>query len=226
MDNTLNNYIDRANEIISLKNKNRWHLECKKQKYQNEFMTMIKNLEDVLKVVKEKYGKFNTVVGKTDTNIVTFQQELNRYKIEINNLTLYGNIGNIYDKKIILNDKIPVNQVQPCFKKNECRNILGMHYCKFWHDPADLLELKNNHIITDEYYERTIKYIRNFANTSWIYSSTFNKNVRCIGSKYSLENDVKLIKLSEDYKLQVENMKAQVAHDLLVLLYLNERGLA
>ena len=156
--------------------------------------------------------------------------ELNQYSIKLNNLTLRGNFSNIYSKKMLQNERIKAHQVTICMQKNNCCNILSKKYCKFWHDPLDLLELKNNGLISEEFYQETIQYTRNFSNTAWIYSNTLyrsdlNRNMRSIGSKSSLINDIALCKISPEYKIDIENMKHQVMHDLLVLLVLNEHSL-
>lgn len=156
-------------------------------------------------------------------------QELNQFHIKINNLSLYGNIGNIYDKKILKNDRIQAHQVVACAKQNNCNNILSQQYCKFWHDPINLLELKKNKIISDDFYYTTIKYKRNFASTTWIYTSDINlsnTNLRSLGSAATLPNDLLVAKLSSNRKVYIDNMKAQVMHDLLILVFLSEHGLA
>ena len=87
----------------------------------------------------------------------------------------------------------------------------------------DLLELKNNKIISDQFYQKCIKLTRNFSSTSWIYSpNSKNNNMRCIGSKSTIDYDIACIKSSDTYKNHIENMKQQVMHDLLILLKLSE----
>ena len=254
MDTTLNSYINRANEINHIYEKT-IKKSNQTQKFQNELTHMIHYLESTLKKVKEQYEKIaiieidqskkfipsdkiiksankasiNSILARNMPSVeLTYVNELNQYCIKINNLLLRGNIGNIYDKKIINNSKINVHQVVICANRNNCKNILSNQYCKFYHDPIDLYQLKDNKIISDEFYYMYINYTRNFSNTSRIYSQdlSFDKNMRCIGSKSSLMNDILRIKTLNIYKNQIENMKHQVMHDLLILLKLSEHGLA
>lgn len=200
-------YIKRVDEI--LKNKN-------DQKSHHELSIMIQYIEGALDVIKEKYNGF-APNKKTEP---VYNAETNQYEITIQNLKLRGNIGNIYDKKLLLNDRVKAHQVVICAHKNNCYNIINEKYCKFWHDPQDLLILRNLNIISNEFYSECIKFVRNFINTSYIYNNNninTNKNIRLIGSKSSLENDIKLVKISPDYQHSVENMKAQVMHDILIL---------
>lgn len=241
MDNTLNNYIDRINEITDNKN---IMTNKEKKRDQNEMKQMISYMENTLLLLKDKYDNYlrNKEKKKKDidlkainislyshtTNHINLNliNETNQYSIKINNLILYGNIGNIYDKNILLNDKIQAHQVVPCVYKNECKNILNNKYCKYFHDPNQLFELKILKIISADFYDETIKYVRNFANTSWIYTPTYTSNTRCIGSNASLLNDIQIATLSQKYKNNIETMKQQVMHDLLILLVLSENNLA
>lgn len=230
MDITLNNYIKRSDELTgSLRD-------------QNEIKLMIQYLENTLAAVSRRYVKtspiFNakklipvsspkkvnntTLYLSNTTNVnMNILPELNQYSIKINNLVLRGNIGNIYDKRNLLDDSIIAHQVTPCHNRNNCSNIRQGQYCKFYHDPLDLLELKKTNLITSEYYASTIKLVRNFASTSWMYSNHSGiKNMRCIGSKENLANDIKIARISPIYKQSIETMKQQVMHDILVLLVL------
>jgi hypothetical protein len=159
---------------------------------------------------------------------INWVPSINQYYIKINNLILRGNLANIYDKKILLNDKIHAYQVKICSKKNDCLNILTNVYCKYYHDPLELLELKNKGKITNEFYLQTIQYTRNFSNTAWIYSNSLKpyikNNMRCIGSKSSLNNDISMMKIVPNYEC-IDDMKQQVMHDILILLKLSEAGL-
>lgn len=219
------NYIKRADELASS--------DLEQSDKKKEFILMIEEIESTLKHVKGKFGACNFTEDTTQSlpslpigklpvpkyNNIVFNNEINQYELTIGNLKLRGNIGNIYDKRLLLNDRIKVHQVIACKNGNNCRNILQGEYCKFWHDPVDLLILRDSNKITDEFYNKCIKLVRNFTNTSWIYNTghTTNKHTRLIGSKSSLENDMKLVQISRDYQYCVENMKAQVMHDILVL---------
>jgi hypothetical protein len=275
MENTLNDYIRRADEINFINNK------ASVQKYHNEFLLMITFMDKALNALKVRYNtfkKFNNIVdfeednndheanggneniennknqNKTNTK-KTYQKiaiknkiniryvpnqpnqldvklnwisELNQYSLQINNLTLRGNIGNIYNKKILLDDSIKAHQVIPCYKKNKCSNILSQKYCKYWHDPVDLILLREANIISNEFYNQTIKFTRNFSNVSWVYSDNKNfskviDSTRTIGSRNSLYNDMMIYKLNNN-KDQIEEYKAQVMHDILVLIFLSEHG--
>lgn len=241
MDITLNNYIKRANEI-----------EILDKKEKNEINLMIHYLEKTLLYIKLKYeNTINTDKYEKNINIATsshvikncsytslyinspniinlyYIDELKQYSIKINNLILRGNLGNIYDKKILQNDNIKAHQVMCCQYRNKCNNILNEQYCKYFHDPLDLFLLKNSKTISEKFYLECIKYVRNFSNTSWLYTpdKPMSKNVRLIGSKSTLANDTKLVKISQNYKDSIENMKMQVMHDLLVLLSLTESNI-
>lgn len=194
---------------------------------------MITNLENTLSHLKMIYKSIdNTPVSKEPLivkpcNILQWHPELNQYSIKINNLILRGNFCKIYPKRMIKNKEINVHQIVACEMGNECKSILNGLYCKFWHDPVHLLELKNNNYIKEKFYTETIKNTRNFIDTAWIYDPDGNpKNVRTFGSKDTLDNDISLIKVSKQQRFGVEEMKQRVMSDLLVLLMLNENGLA
>jgi hypothetical protein len=241
MNNTLNEYITRSDEILSNTHIHNYNIKLN-TKNTNEFKTMIANLENTLLMVKNNYKNFvtntknkpksldlNLPIIKSNNNI-KWMPEINQYSLKINNLVLRGNFANIYNKNMVNNERIQTHQVVPCMEKNECKNILNGEYCKFWHDPMDLLLLKNNNTITESFYNEMIKYTRNFANTSWIYSPDSvplvgSKNMRLIGSKSQLERDISMIKVSELYRDNMETMKQQVMHDILILLVLSEHGL-
>lgn len=217
MDNTLNSYISRSEEILHCDLHNN---EKKFKKYDNEYKTMISFLESTVKKIKDDRANFwDTNNKKLDytSKIINLDEETNQYYCDIDGLKLRGNIGHIYDRKILQNDRIKAHQVVPCNKKNLCKNILQQSYCKFYHDPADLLILKENHVITSEYYQTAIKYTRNFSNTSWIFSPDPNKYMRSFGSLSTLDNDLKLLELRDSKEDEIKNYKAQVMHDILIL---------
>lgn len=247
MDNSLNNYLMRLEALVEkkdLSNKER-------KKDQNEIKQMMACLESTILIFKEKYNEYNaavfakeiakkepTIAIKTVNSLSIYATNVNRvnlnyipeiqqYNLHINNLSLFGNIGTIYDKKILLNDRIHAHQVVPCTNGNNCKNVLAEKYCKFYHEPADLLKLYSAKLISEEYYKEAIKLIRNFSHTTWMYNSgIYSSNTRCIGSRATMLNDVQKCLVSEHYKENIRDMKAQVMHDILVLLVLNENNLA
>jgi hypothetical protein len=250
MNITLETYIKRTDEITNILSSS--SSQEINQKNKNEMLYMISFIEQTLLYMKKKYTEQNInledkclrpskntliknvkpieLFDKTKINRVDlmWSDDINQYSIKINNLILRGNIGNIYDKKIIYQKNICAHQVTPCFNGNRCSAILSQKYCKYYHDPVELIQLKNDNIISEEFYQTTIKYTRNFSNTSWIYTNinSNNRNMKYIGSKSNLDNDISILKLSKDRKKIIENMKQLVFHDLLVLLILNENGLA
>ncbi len=258
MNRTLQDYIIRSDEI--LKNISDDKIS-KKTLLDNEFTDMISFMENALDKIRSNYKKFKQINEKNDTNnniqnnLITKEvnvlkltdfidkkdelytkinwiPEINQYYLKINNLVLRGNIGNIYDKKILQNDKINAHQVVICKYGNFCQDILRERYCKFYHDPLELYDLKVCGKISEGYYQKHIqKYVRNFSNTSWLYSSNkppfVSENIRNIGSKSTLEHDLSIIKHSS-YKYKryiIENMKHQVIHDILILLILSDHDL-
>jgi hypothetical protein len=254
MDRTLNEYVMRANNIkdinfknltntkkITIQNELKYML-ANIEKTQNH----LKDVLNSLKVENQITGEY-TLVDKSQPDSILLAEnkvkyinsreelkkikngifyipEINQFCIKINNMELFGNFGNIFDKRLLYNDNIVAHQVMPCESGNSCRNILNEKYCKFWHDPKQLVVLKKNKIISSEYYYKTIKLTRNFANTSWLYSSDFKKsdNKRYIGSKSSIINDIRLCKIMDNYKEQIANIKAQIVHDIIFLMILNE----
>ena len=249
MDISLSQYINRSNDIVASSD------PLHRTSNENELKHMISILQNTLKKVKENYEKFiilaaSPVLADDPKPIVSFIRnvklisdytlvpnninlcytpELNKYSLKINNMTISGNLGNVYNNKILKRGRVQTHQVSICEYRNNCNNILSKQYCKFYHDPADLIVLRNSKIISEAFYKETIKYTRNFSNTSWLYidndNPNQNKNMRCIGSKNTITNDILLCKVS-NFKLQIENMKMQVMHDILVLLMLNEHNLA
>lgn len=155
-----------------------------------------------------------------DNSSIKYNEETNQYLCTIDNIELRGNLGNIYDRNILRNDKIQAHQVLPCHNGNKCYNILRQKYCKFYHDPNDLLLLKEVGVISENFYRETIQYTRNFASTSWLYSpflSNNKYNMRSFGSKNTLEHDIRMTFLRKTGKDELKNFKAQVMHDILVL---------
>lgn len=238
MEISLDSYIKRAGELSA-------------QKFtkanNNEFKLMINYLEETIKTVKSKYESFKEKeevgikevelrnvtpmpyryisIMPMETNLYWIP-ELNQYMVKINNMVLRGNLANIYDNKILYKSNIKAHQVVQCCEGNHCANIRAEKYCKYYHDPADLYELKKEGVITDKYFASAKELTRNFSNTSWLYSGGDNLNMRKIGSKSNLKYDIAALKINRKRaRILIENMKQQVMHDILVLLILNEEGL-
>lgn len=231
MEATLNQYIDRVDEIMISSENTKLH--SIKTRNANELKSMVIKLENTLNHVKNAYKLINDIsppkeiVPIKPTNILQWHPDLNQYSLKINNLQLRGNFAKIYPRRMIKNKELNIHQIVPCASGNACKNILGGSYCKFWHDPIMLLNLKNSGQITEKFYLETIKYTRNFTDTSWLYDPDGDpKNVRTFGSKDTLDNDISLIKVSKTHRFGVEEMKMRVMSDLLVLLSLNENGIA
>ncbi len=245
MEVSLNEYIKRSDDIVNniskLENKNNTFSKNNKKDY-NEFNLMLQYLQNTIQHVQkqlevyktfdnENTNQYDNLAGikqiskkKDKKKSITYNKTTNQYELEIDGIKFIGNIGNIYDSKILLNSHIKAHQIVECNKGNECYNILNGQYCKYWHKPSDLLILLNEEKISPLFYDSCIRYTRNFMNTSWIYSSTnyTNKNIRCLGSKHSLVNDKKLVKASKFYQDCLENMKQQVMHDILVIINMSK----
>lgn len=242
MNVTLDTYIKRADEICSNK---------KNTKNKNELKGMIRYLEDTLKTLQKKYNstfeekpeKKHLINNVTNIHLSSFPgnikhgklywiEDINQYCLKIDKLILRGNLATIFDKKLIINNKINTHQIVVCSKGNTCDEILSEKYCKFYHDPLDLYQLMSDKKISQEYYEKHVKnFTRNFSSTSWLYShdlvNSKNKNMRRIGSKSTLYNDIKIAKIlkKQEFNTMIEDMKQQVMHDLLVLLILMDENL-
>jgi len=232
MNKTLNDYIQRSNEILNFdlsKNK-------KKDKYDNEYKNMISFIKSCLNNVQKNYEVFldksHMLDIKQETNTIHLNQEkcihvkyddeTNQYCCSIDGIELRGNIGNIYDRNILKNDKIKAHQVSICKMGNKCHKILKEKYCKFYHDPADLLILKNIGTISEKYYENIKKKNRNFSNTSWIYTTFGNHhNMRSFGSKSTLKNDIDNLKIRNTLEIEIKNFEQQLMHDILICKYLH-----
>jgi hypothetical protein len=117
--------------------------------------------------------------------------EYNQFCLKINNVVLRGNIGNIYTKKQIYEHE-HTPHIVPCRARNRCTSILTQSFCKFYHDPADLYELKKKSIISQEYFQNCVtNCTRNFANTSWLYADKPKfAYMRLFGSRASLDYDI------------------------------------
>lgn len=149
-----------------------------------------------------------------------------QYAINLGGMILRGNIGKIYNKNIILKNNNLSNIIY-CNKGKNCPNILKEQYCKFYHDPLELLELKNNCEISEKFYCQQIA-PKNFTNTSWIYTDYPEKSnnlyMRTFGSGDTLAHYIKLAKLTGD-PINKSNYSDQTIHDILVLYALHLNGL-
>ncbi len=221
MDVELNLYISRSEEISDQRCVN----DTKWDQYDGELEMMILFLEHTINIVRSNRDKFRSAHGKpcADSALIKYNEETNQYNCNIDGIKLRGNLGNIYDRKILQNDRIKAHQVVPCKWGNTCKNVLTQTYCKFYHDPEDLLILKNAKIISEEYYADTIKLIRNFSSTSWLYSSRPNEYMRSFGSFSTLNHDIEMMELRHSKEAEISNLKAQVMHDILLLRVINAK---
>jgi hypothetical protein len=221
----------------------------------NTMLKLLNKLFDNIQITKNKlnkyknndiinlsYNKNNLFLNKelisTDNNNIIYIDDITeipitpiywihsikQFGINLGGMILRGNIGNIYNKNIILKNN-NLSNIMYCNKQNKCINILNQKYCKFYHDPLDLIILKNNGTITEEFYNKQIL-PRNFINTSWIYTDypekKNNSNMRLFGSVDTLEHFIKLSKLIDE-DINKKNYMDQTMHDILVLylLYIN-----
>jgi hypothetical protein len=232
MDITLETYIKKVNELLYLREQN---IDNNNSNYiENELQNIVDYMEQTLDYIKRRISSeghttrlqllANTIGIATRSNL-EWMEELGQYSININNMILRGNIGDIYDKKIINKGNIHTHQVVICVHRNDCRNVLAQKYCKYYHDPMELLQLKRQNKISNEYFQSMIKLKRNFSNTAWLYAPNnfINRNLRCVGSAATLDNDVSILMLNNDKQNIIENYKQQVMHDILVLLVLNNK---
>lgn len=233
MDNTLSSYLKRADEILKLQIKKKEDIK----KYHDEFNALFLNFKYVITEMKNKYKLYEEkhnikTKQKNEVGCIKFDEKYNQYNLSIigldeKKIVLSGNMGNIYDKKILRNDKIHAHQVVICKNGNDCRNIRQGKYCKFYHDPRELEELLNNDIITEEFYNEVKNKSRNFSNTAWITmtdnikNNRFDNHMRIFGSKSSLENDIRILKVlhKDTLKRHLKNMEHQIMHDILVYSY-------
>ncbi len=222
MNCTLKEYVERSKEILSSKNDTQKNKKIPDELNVQEYETMISFLEHAIDEVKKNYGVFmSEYEDSASRGFIKYDEEINQYYCNLGDIELRGNMGNIYEKNLLNSyDGIP-HQIIECKYHNECPRILKQKYCKFYHDPKDLLILKGAGIISKDFYEKTIKYTRNFINTSWMYSSTYKgNNMRSFGSRVSLNHDILMLDLKKEKNSEIENFKAQIMHDILVLNYI------
>ena len=182
---------------------------------------------------------------------IYYISNINQYAIKINNITYRGNIGNIYNKKSINTNKHNknsehVNQILYCKYGNKCKTLLvKKEICNFYHDPIDILKLYNNNIIDSAKFNLYINTHKNFINTNWMYINSLknnkNKSMRHFGSKDNIIQDIRIMKLNNNFKpinksdkseyindpniLCIKNFKSQLIHDILVMNEIKKNNL-
>lgn len=154
-------------------------------------------------------------------------KDINQYAFKINNVIFRGNIGNIYQSKIIKSNKM-ANQIINCNYSNMCKTVLGGKLCKYYHDPVDLQQLLNNKLISQQLYNTYMHKHRNFSNSSWIYTdmpqSANNIYMRHFGSRNTLKYEIDMLSLNITQK-NINTIKTfihQCMHDILVALCLSQ----
>lgn len=180
----VNSNINELNIMLKLLNKlldNIQMTKIKLNKYKKNDIINLSYNKDKLFLNKELIPMNNTNIICIDdiTEIpimpIYWINSLKQFGINLGGMILRGNIGNIYNKNIILkNNKL--SNIIYCNKQNKCTNILKQNYCKFYHYPLELIILKNNEIITEEFYNKQLS-SRNFINTSWIYTDYPEKKI-------------------------------------------------
>lgn len=154
---------------------------------------------------------------------------IRQYVINIGGMVLRGNIGNIYNTKMLNNHPIMAQNLIYCRHKNKCEKLLSGKLCKHYHDPAELLQLKQSGLISASLF-RDQNRPKNYANTSWIYTeypeSAANENMRHFGSGDSLRQYIQLAKIQQNPRnnIYIQNYADQCIHDILVMyaLHANE----
>jgi len=138
---------------------------------------------------------------------------LQQFALSINGTVLRGNIGNVYEKNTALG----------MFNIKECRNyekcMMKKRRCKYFHDPLKLKKMEAE--MKDP--------IRNFTNNSWLFTTSpknaKNTNLRHIGNRNTLGNDLYLMRYDKTYPDEVSTRFYQTMHDLLILLTLDQYNL-
>ena len=154
---------------------------------------------------------------------------LNQYAINIGGMLLRGNIGNIYNSGKITNNSTNITNLVYCKHKNQCQKLLSGQLCKYYHDPTELLQLKDSGVISATTYKSQNK-PRNFSNTSWLYTEypekARNEHMRHFGSGDTLGQYIQLLKIQDNKRIALykKNYTDQCMHDILVLfaMYSNQ----
>jgi len=201
---------------------------------------MLKNVSRGKKIMGN-YSTIGTVSGCTEINLIPdiyitakIVKNLNeipninlywvngQFAIRINNILIKGNMGNIYTKDK-MNKITKVKNIKKCILGPECKKIIENKECSFYHD---------NMVNTDHNKSFLIdkNNIRNFTNSSWMYSSeSFNKNnkyMRHIGNRNTLDHDIDRL-LRCDKKIidnEIDTRVNQIMHDILILMALKNKG--
>ena len=182
---------------------------------------LTKNIKINVKIISD--------IGEIPNMPLYWVSNINQFAIQLNGVIFRGNIGNIYNSNDIKMDtKLENNQIVICKYGSNCKNIADGKICKFFHDPLDLLQLVNAGKMTAELYNIYKEKIRNFVNTSWIYTefpnNYNNSSMRHFGSRNVLHHELDLMKLNNNYK-EIDNFRHQCIHDILVVMGLNQYGL-
>jgi hypothetical protein len=244
MDVPLRQYLDRSRQIIT---KPANIIARDKDELCEEFRIMIQHLQDTLADVIKDYAKICTNGAAQPFDLLTaapieidnidfvesapvkWVPEINQYVLRINNMTLRGNIGNIYSKRMVTSASGEnIGQLVPCKMGMRCHRLKAATTCKFWHDPMQLVEMRRGGLISAELFKEQVVLVRNYTNTSWLYTDCArdksNEYMRSFGSRAYIKNDLLRMKISKsaDIYEEIERFKNQVMHDILVLLLINE----
>ena len=156
-------------------------------------------------------------IGRVPDTHLYWVSNINQYVVCINGIIFRGNIGNIYNKSHIKNNK-PTDQILICKYGNTCEKLLSSDICKFYHDPIDLLQLLKQKKITKKIFDGYKKLYRNFLNTSWIYNGpplNNNKLMSRFGSRNMLKHEIDLININN---INISDFRHQCMHDILVMM--------
>lgn len=154
--------------------------------------------------------------------------EMHCYEVKLaGNLCLQGNIGNVYNKHQL--QHCVLHQIRDCDQQEDCQRLTGGILCPYYHQPEGLRDMLDRGAISREVYDMQKKQVRNFMNTSWVYSSApqhKRMNVRMFGSSDTLDRDLQILKTlpAKNQKKIIDTFKSQVCHDLLVLYVLKSKG--
>lgn len=153
---------------------------------------------------------------------------IRQYAINIGGMILRGNIGNIYNSTTLKNHPEIAKNLIYCRHKNKCDKLLSGKLCKYYHDPAELLQLKKSGLISATLFREQNR-PKNYTNTSWIYTeypeNAANENMRHFGSRDTLRQYIQLAKIGYNPRTKTysSNYADQCIHDILVMyaLYAN-----
>jgi hypothetical protein len=184
----------------------------------------------------------DTIADLPNSNIY-YISDIDQYAIKINDIVYRGNIGNIYNKYDIKNNKMILNnlennntlnkptcinmnrnihentnQIMYCKYGNLCNKLLHKpDVCNFYHDSFDVLQLYKNNIIDLQKFNLYKNTHKNFVNTNWMYVNSFknnkNKNMRHFGSKNNLSYDLQILKINNNFKNVLEENPNQCKDD-------------